>query len=286
MSAAEDRTLTIIKAYCEDLPKEVGRMTDLLEASQQPGLDTVTILRDMRYEAHRMSGSAICMGFPFIGDTFASIEADLSTAVSQRGRMPKETSIHIALQLQSIARLIAHTRPENSKLLRQLRGEVPDVGLRKAGEDDVLLATQTVVFADDDAATRHLMETILSVLGLARYGVYATGDELLREVRLLQPDIVITDWMMKSGDGMDIMHAVRSGKAGIDRRTSVMFLTSLKSVEKVNEAIRAGVDDFLVKPFTFNMVRKCILRAAQLKHARLQKEPEPPTPIRSDGWSL
>ncbi len=299
MDSVEERTRKVIESFCKQLPREIGALTRLLENSQANEDGRFEALEKLRFEAHRMVGSATCMGFPFIGDTFASIEAQLSEAIDTQTNLTRPNAVNIALQLQSVARLIAQVRPENSKLLRDISEEfgAPSAGKSADKLQAEFFATQRIAFADDDVAIRSLMQNILSSLGLKQFGVYADGASLLAALPRLRPNLIISDWLMEPGDGMDVLKAVRSGDAGIDASTSVMFLTSLKTLDKVNEAIQGGVDDFLVKPFTVNMVKKCITRSAQIRAARgvkvektrtgvLVQKPGSVAPTEADEWLL
>ena len=299
MDSVEERTRKVIEAFCKQLPKEIGTLTRLLETSQANEEGRFEALEKLRFEAHRMVGSATCMGFPFIGDTFASIEAQLSEAIETRTNLTRSNAVNIALQLQSVARLIVQVRPENSKLLRDISDELvsPKTGKSADKFQVEFFAGQRIAFADDDVAIRSLVQNILSSLGLKEFGVFPDGESLLAALPRLRPNLIITDWLMEPGDGMDVLKAVRSGEAGVDETTSVMFLTSLKTLDKVNEAIQGGVDDFLVKPFTVNMVKKCITRSAQIRAARgaatdtakasaLAIEPDEKASAESDEWLL
>jgi two-component system, cell cycle response regulator len=60
-------------------------------------------------------------------------------------------------------------------------------------------------------------------------------------------DLLVSDWMMPNCDGIELCRSVRSRAAlsGL----YVLFLTSLDEKERVVEALSAGADDYLVKPF-------------------------------------
>ena len=141
---------------------------------------------------------------------------------------------------------------------------VPAVTGRKSTDEQLgeVARKQRILFADDDVSIRMLMREILISLGVPQVQVVASGAELLETAPLFDPTIIITDWLMKPVDGLEFLRSVRQGKAGIAKDTAVIFLTSQKSVEKVQTVIGEGVDHFLVKPFTHNLVARSVYQVA------------------------
>src|SRR4051794_34556790 len=70
----------------------------------------------------------------------------------------------------------------------------------------------------------------------------------LDAVRAEPFDAVILDILLPGRSGLDVLRAMRA--AGI--RTPVILLTALGTVEERVEGLRAGADDYLVKPFAFS----------------------------------
>jgi DNA-binding response OmpR family regulator len=62
------------------------------------------------------------------------------------------------------------------------------------------------------------------------------------------PSVVITDWMMPHMDGLELCRRIR-GEAQHDRYTYLIVLTALGGKHNYLEAMNAGGDDFLTKPF-------------------------------------
>ncbi len=79
-------------------------------------------------------------------------------------------------------------------------------------------------------------------------------------------DVVITDYKMPDGNGIDVLNLVKQD----DSTASVVFLTAVGSIELAVESMRAGAFDFLVKPFLPEVVRATVSRAVE--HTRLLRE--------------
>jgi len=103
-----------------------------------------------------------------------------------------------------------------------------------------------VLIVDDDPSMLRLVSKYLTDSG---YEVLSAGngDEALRIILSEGPPIVITDWMMPEMDGLQLCRAIRSSE-GIGF-VYVIMLTANADKARLVEAFRAGVDDFLPKPF-------------------------------------
>jgi len=108
-------------------------------------------------------------------------------------------------------------------------------------------ARQKILLVDDDAVGRHLVERLLAARG-HQVEVAADGREAWR---ILQrddaPRLAILDRSMPGMDGLEVCRRVR---ARVDRpATYLLLLTSGGLAEGLDEAMEAGVDDYLSKPF-------------------------------------
>ena len=63
-------------------------------------------------------------------------------------------------------------------------------------------------------------------------------------------DLVLTDWMLADGNGIDLIALVKQKSA----RTSVVVLSAKDDKESEIKALRAGADDFIKKPFDFDVL--------------------------------
>lgn len=63
-------------------------------------------------------------------------------------------------------------------------------------------------------------------------------------------DLVLADWMLPDGSGLEIINQVKNKSP----RTAVVIISARDDTESEVEALRAGADDFLAKPFDFNVL--------------------------------
>jgi PAS domain S-box-containing protein len=104
-----------------------------------------------------------------------------------------------------------------------------------------------VLVADDNADMREYLARLLRTAGY-HVTLVTDGKAALAAVRAGLPDLVISDVMMPGLDGLGLVAAVRA-----DARTAgvpVLLLSARAGEEASIEGLRAGADDYLVKPFS------------------------------------
>ena len=146
------------------------------------------------------------------------------------------------------ATVSASADPYVQEALRWLPGTLQD-------DDDVADAGDVagtdvgarVLVADDNADMREYLARLLRTAGY-HVTMVTDGQAALAAVRVGLPDLVISDVMMPRLDGLGLVAAVRA-----DARTAgvpVLLLSARAGQEASVEGLRAGADDYLVKPFS------------------------------------
>jgi two-component system NtrC family response regulator len=127
------------------------------------------------------------------------------------------------------------------------------------------VAGERLLLVEDDVDQRRLVAGLLRAEG---YVVAETGDTpaALAELVRAPVDLVLSDWRLGSGDGMELLAQVRAGHPG----TGFVMATAYGSIAHAVEAVRAGADDYLPKPFE----RGSLLLAVQrtLRARELERE--------------
>jgi two-component system chemotaxis response regulator CheY len=102
-----------------------------------------------------------------------------------------------------------------------------------------------ILVADDDPTCRKIMALRLRKLGQITVSEAADGNEALAMLKRNHFDGMIVDWQMPGHSGLEIVREIR--KAGVTM--PMLMVTGESEKERVVEAIRAGVTDYLIKPF-------------------------------------
>jgi DNA-binding NarL/FixJ family response regulator len=101
-----------------------------------------------------------------------------------------------------------------------------------------------IVLVDDHPVVRRGLRALIDTLdGLEVVGEAADGEEAVREVQLLQPDVVLMDVRMPGLDGVEATRRVRTSCPG----TAVLVLTMYDEDATVLAAMRAGASGYLLK---------------------------------------
>lgn len=113
---------------------------------------------------------------------------------------------------------------------------------------------------DDDRAVREMVRAYLEKLGVGRVHEAGDGDEALIALRR-HPLIsfVILDWELPGISGLDFVRRIRQDRGF--SRTYVMMLTARADEKGMREALEAGIDDYLVKPFPIQKLKAKLDRA-------------------------
>jgi len=102
-----------------------------------------------------------------------------------------------------------------------------------------------VLIADDDALIRMDLRTVLEELGHSVVAEAAGGYEAIRLARQVRPSVAILDVRMPNGSGLEAASAMSR-----ERLCPVVLLTAYSEAPLVEEANKAGVLAYLVKPFS------------------------------------
>jgi phosphoserine phosphatase RsbU/P len=110
----------------------------------------------------------------------------------------------------------------------------------------------SILIVDDDPVTKLLLRRILEQQG---YGVETAqnGKEGIQKAEILQPALIICDWLMPITDGLEVCRFVKNNPKLCT--TFFILLTSRGGLEERIEGLNAGADEFLAKPIDMNELK-------------------------------
>jgi len=122
-----------------------------------------------------------------------------------------------------------------------------------------------ILVADDNSDMREYLRRLLG----EQYNVItvADGKAALDQIRSTPPDLLLADVMMPELDGFRLLQTIRRDPS--IRSLPVLLLSARAGEESRVEGLRAGADDYIVKPFSARELLVCI--SSRLEIARLRK---------------
>lgn len=117
----------------------------------------------------------------------------------------------------------------------------------------------TVLIVDDSSVMRKIVERALRQAGLnlGRVVEAGSGREGLEALRQEKADLIVSDINMPNMDGLEFLRQIQS--AGLARGAPVVMITTESGEEHVREALAAGAQGYIRKPFTPDQVRDRVL---------------------------
>jgi two-component system, chemotaxis family, chemotaxis protein CheY len=109
---------------------------------------------------------------------------------------------------------------------------------------------------DDYSTMRRIVKNLLHDLGYANVTEADDGNTALPMLQTGSFDFLITDWNMPGMAGLDLLKAVRATEKL--KKLPVLMLTAEAKREQIVEAAQAGVNGYVIKPFTAQTLKEKI----------------------------
>ena len=103
-----------------------------------------------------------------------------------------------------------------------------------------------IMLVDDSRTIRNIQKKALAQLGYTDVAEAADGVEALSLYKESPPDLMLIDWNMPNMDGITLVRTIRQ----TDKSIPLIMCTTEAEKARVVEALQAGVNNYVVKPFT------------------------------------
>jgi two-component system chemotaxis response regulator CheY len=110
---------------------------------------------------------------------------------------------------------------------------------------------KTCLVVDDSRVIRKVSRRILEDLGF-EVAEASDGVEAMAWCSAVMPDVILLDWQMPAMDGLEFLKRLRAEPGGGEPR--VIFCTVENDLERIREALDAGADEYIMKPFDGGIV--------------------------------
>jgi len=105
-----------------------------------------------------------------------------------------------------------------------------------------------ILIVDDFSTMRRIVKNLLNDLGFFNTAEADDGNSALAELRKAPFDLIVTDWNMPGMPGIELLKQVRADAALA--KIPVLMVTAEAKREQIIEAAQAGVNGYVIKPFT------------------------------------
>ncbi len=113
-----------------------------------------------------------------------------------------------------------------------------------------------ILVVDDFASMRNIIKGLLNQIGFQNIEEAKDGSTALEKLKIGKFDLVICDWNMPKVPGIEVLKAVRNDPRLKD--LPFLMVTAEAKKDNVMEAVKAGVNQYIVKPFTAETLQKKI----------------------------
>ena len=111
-----------------------------------------------------------------------------------------------------------------------------------------------ILVVDDFSTMRRIVKNVLKQLGFENIEEAEDGAQALAKLKNGNFGFVVTDWNMPNMDGLDFFKAARQEPSL--KELPFLMVTAEAEKEKVITAIQAGVNNYIVKPFTAEVFKE------------------------------
>ncbi len=111
---------------------------------------------------------------------------------------------------------------------------------------------KTCLIVDDSKVIRMVARRILERLEFSIVEA-ADGQKAIEACRSKMPDAILLDWNMPVMNGIEFLHELRRMTGGTD--PVVVFCTTENDIGHIQEAIQAGANEYIMKPFDSDIIQ-------------------------------
>lgn len=117
-----------------------------------------------------------------------------------------------------------------------------------------------ILIVDDEDIIRNILEKLIRALGFEAITATSSHDALSMIDRH-RPDLILLDIMMPGSNSLDVIETVRENQAL--NKTAIVMISGTDDLNAIASFIKAGADDFLLKPFNATLFKARIVNALE-----------------------
>lgn len=110
---------------------------------------------------------------------------------------------------------------------------------------EIFMSLHKIMIVEDEKDIQKILQLSLQKIAGFSVAICSSGHELLQQIDLFQPDLVLLDVMMEGMDGPSTLHKLRE----VGNNTPCIFLTAKSQPHEIEEFLQMGAIGVLSKPF-------------------------------------
>ncbi len=111
-----------------------------------------------------------------------------------------------------------------------------------------------ILFVEDSPTMRRIIANSLKKLGIKDATEAENGVDALEKIQKEEFDLILTDWNMPEMNGQELVEHIR--KMEKYKTVPILMITTRGMEDDVMTAIKSGVNGYMVKPFTPELLKK------------------------------
>lgn len=106
-----------------------------------------------------------------------------------------------------------------------------------------------ILLVEDNKPMLNLLKAVLLSFGVGKVITSLDGEDAFEKFKSNNPDLVITDWMMRPCDGIELSKKIRNDSKSPNQYVPIILMTGFSEKHRVLSARDSGITEFIVKPF-------------------------------------
>ncbi|MGA1861746.1 response regulator [Deferribacter thermophilus] len=115
-----------------------------------------------------------------------------------------------------------------------------------------------IITVDDSSTMRRIIKNTLMKIGFNNILEASNGVEALDVIAKNKVDLIITDWNMPEMDGLTFVKSIRSNPEF--NEIPILMVTTEAAKEDILMALKSGVNNYIVKPFTPDTLKEKVFK--------------------------
>jgi len=127
------------------------------------------------------------------------------------------------------------------------------------------MSNHKVLFVDDSPTMRRIIHNSLNKIGFedANISEAEHGVDAMSKLEANPPDLILTDWNMPEMNGEELVQAIRNSDKPY-KSVPILMITTRGMKDDVMTAVKLGVNGYIVKPFTPEVLKKKIMESIDI----------------------